>query len=490
MGYLRLDLRGWKEAPSRNAGECVCGALPHRLFKHPPQDGGSVVDSRLARSILSALHVSKPHLADTAFWQSLDVREGKGTLTWLDLSGLALYLREKFRALDSLETLPPALRAHLDRRDAENRVRVAAISEEFQNLNRLLAGAGIEHAVLKGFALLPDYCPDLALRAQYDLDYLIRPASRDFAARVLQKVGYRWKNTRDRQADVYYLPQPSLRIANGSAVFYSACLSRPVELHHGLWDRAEERIRINLPEDLLERALRRRWQGLEFAVLSDEDGLLFQVLHVFRHILRNWCRLSSFLEIALFLERRFSDTAFWKRFNDRISKLRWLPEITGVVFNLASSLFGARIPPQVEAQTAPVLSSLLTRWVENYGKNLALENFQCDKYSLFLHREFLEEPADWARIRRRRLFPFRLPSRLPGATYEDGASSLKKVWRQCLHASRRLKFHAASDLRFVREYPRWLRTRSVLLTGTARRGAAPRSLTALPTTCSTPETGP
>src|SRR2546426_4391090 len=57
-------------------------------------------------------------------------------------------------------------------------------------------------------------------------------------------------------------------------------------------------------------------------------------------------------------------------------------------------------------------------WIERYGRPSALANFRSNKYSLFLHREFVEDPAAWAGIRRQRLFPARRPHRSEEHTSE------------------------------------------------------------------------
>src|SRR5262249_20833935 len=161
--------------------------------------------------------------------------------------------------------------------------------------------------------------------------------------------------------------------------------------------------------NLFEHAVRRRWNEIEYMGLGDEDALVFQVLHAFRHILRNWCRLSVFLEIAWSLNRRSSDSLFWTRFAYRINQLRWVPEATMVVFTLAKHLFGAPIPEEIKKQLTPARYPVLALWTERYGRRSALANFRNDKNTLFLHREFVEDSAAWAGIRRRRLFPIQRP---------------------------------------------------------------------------------
>ena len=409
----------------------------------------------LAQAILRQLRVSERSPADPGIWQSLNRSEWEQTLAWMDLSGLTLYFRQNLIATNAFRLLPSPVSEGLDRCDEDNRNRVSAMAEEFKILNKLFEDAGVEHAVLKGFALVPDYCPDPGLRTQYDYDYLVRRSSVEQVERVLLNAGYRRKNPANEHPFVYGRAPSAPPAMEKSLGLYSSRLERSIEIHSQLWDSIEEKISIDPPDGLLDRALRRRWQDLESLALNDEDGLAYQVLHAFRHILRNWCRLSIFLEIAHFMNRRFSDAAFWERFGERISNVRWLPEASGVVLSLANKLFGAPIPSCITGLTRSSLSPVLDLWVERYGRKSALDNFRNDKYCLFLHREFVDDPSDWAQVRQRRLFPMHCPHRLPAAIHRRGSSTLGKLWMESLHTISRIKFHASADLRYACEVPRW-----------------------------------
>jgi hypothetical protein len=223
-----------------------------------------------------------------------------------------------------------------------------------------------------------------------------------------------------------------------------------------LWESREERIPVNLSDDFLERRVTRSWRGLPFPALCDEDSLLFQVLHAFKHILRNWCRLSIFHEIAHFLEGRARDIGFWERFAARIARLQWVPEATLVVFTLAERLFGAAVPRRIQPLLHNTSQAPAIRlWVERYGRQAALHNFHDDKCSLFLHEEFVVSRMDWALIRRKRLFPIQRPHRPPVVVFQRGFSTAGRLWLENLHVMRRLLFHGKAGFGYLLEYPRW-----------------------------------
>ena len=395
-------------------------------------------------------------LQNRGFWDAFDEKEWESTLSWLDLSGLAVYFHKRLKTAGGLDALPDGVRKRLDRCAADNSLRGEAIVDELKTLCERFAAANVQYAVLKGVALLPDYCPDPSLRTQYDHDVLIHPSSLEAAEEVVRKLGYRQKNLKTDHPLLYCRPDPEIRFEETSIGFYSPQLLRSIELHLRLWESDEDKIEIHLPEDLFERSVQRHWNGIAYVALSDEDCLVFQVLHAFRHILKNWCRLSIFLEISYFLNERFSDSTFWLRFADRIENMRWAPEATAIVFGLSEHLFGATIPPQIQRSLKTPLYPAIKLWNERYGQKSALTNFRDDKSSLFLYKEFVDDPSAWSGIWHRRLFPVRRPHKPPAIVFQRGFSYTGKLWMEGVHAFRRLKFHSVSGIWYALEYPRWM----------------------------------
>ena len=119
----------------------------------------------------------------------------------------------------------------------------------------------------------------------------------------------------------------------------ASALPRRVELHLGLWEPHSDGVLPDVPGDVLDRRRSVRWQGIQFPALADDDALLLQVLHAFKHMLSCWCRMSCFLEITYFMAQRHADTSFWNQFRSRLEDRKLLPEITGLVFAMATNLF-------------------------------------------------------------------------------------------------------------------------------------------------------
>ena len=225
-------------------------------------------------------------------WASFGQREWDSALAWLDLSGLALYFLQRLKSTDSVDALPIHARAALERRSADNQRRTEQIVVEFRTIIEAFDQARVEYAVLKGISLLPDYCPEMEFRTQYAHDVLVASESLDAARAALEDAGFLPRVEEGEESPlVYRKAEPDIRFTHTSEALYSPRLGRSIELHRMLWEEAEERIHVGLSNDFLERRRIRQWEGIPFMALSDEDCLLFQVLHAFRHILRNWCRL-------------------------------------------------------------------------------------------------------------------------------------------------------------------------------------------------------
>jgi len=386
-------------------------------------------------------------------------RDWQGALRWLHTSGLALYFRHRLGELGAEAVLPSEVRVGLLRNHTAHARRVAAMRNEFDQLNRCFAEAGVRFAALKGFSMIPDYCPDATLRTQYDFDYLVAPESEAQAVEALRAASYVGSSGEGAGRLVLFHSNRPPRIPAHDDELYSPDLPLRVEVHARLWEPGPGIIRVPALDDTLGRVQIREWQGLSFPALADEDALAFQVLHALRHIFENWCRLSILLEIATFLQRRSKDEAFWERFRRRAVSCAGLPAAAALVFSLSAGLFDARIPPSLSAWVEFNLSASLARWVERYGRDSALENFMGEKFSLFLQREFIPDASAWRNVRRRKLFPLHVPNRAAQATSPGWGPGLIAARKQAMHVVRRVRFHFISLLRYAWELPRWERLR-------------------------------
>jgi hypothetical protein len=433
------------------------------------------VNPKLQQYVVNSLNVSGSlhESARNTYLPALSHPEWKRLLHWLDGTGLTLTYWQHLKDVGEDGLVPSQYRAHLEQNLQDHRLRIEAMISEFEAINFSLEAAGVPYAVLKGFALVPQYSPHIFLRTTYDYDYLLPRESIEGAEKALKAAGYVRKKDPEEHPRVYFHAAHPPHTPSSRNELYSRALPRTIELHYLFWDADPVKIPLNLSADpmaqlggrrirVLSREAGSSWPGrpVQFYTLAEHDEVIFQVLHAFRHILRGWCRLCSLLDIAYFLDHRASDTTFWEQFVERLKPSRELAEIVGVVFSLAAGLFGATIPSPVIAQITRNLRRSLAVWIEHYGKNSALRNFSDNKFSLFLHREFIYDDVTWRQITRSRLFPIRRPKEAAHAADRSRRARLTRKWKQALYVSQRLKHHALSTIQYGLEARRWQRVRS------------------------------
>jgi Uncharacterised nucleotidyltransferase len=409
----------------------------------------------LAEFIISVLGFAEDTAPLAAPLKRLTSREWEMTLLWLDQTGLSLYFWNKVQELGLQDAVPPAVGAGLEARYTRNSSRTRVILQEWRHLQDIFDSSGVRGVVLKGLTKIPDYCPDPALRVQFDHDWFIDRSSLRCVNELLTAAGYRRKNKLEVDRAVYVKNDPPLRDVWNPTDSYDARLPRPVEIHLDLWDSHNEKILITLPRDLISQRVSRRWDSDLFFCLSDEDALVFEALHTFRHIIHNWCRLSLLFELAHFLDRHSLDRSFWRSFCARVEANLMLRRITGVIFALTATVFRVPNPFGNEFSEFFAQTPELQIWVDRYGRNSALCNFSEDKFSLFLVKEFVEGRNGWRAVRGRRLFPLQAPHRLHATIKKSAFAGLTEKYRDGLRFIRRLGFHMRGTLLYAWEYPRW-----------------------------------
>ncbi|MGH9326461.1 MAG: nucleotidyltransferase domain-containing protein [Terriglobia bacterium] len=423
----------------------------------------------VAREFVQFLRASSPPSKFPRVLADVGRRGWEDILSWLDQCGIALLFWERLKGLGEENRIPLNIGVRLERSLVDHRARVRAMADEFDSINRCLEEADVGYAVLKGFALIPEYCSDVFLRPSYDYDYLIAAESVGRAERTLRAAGFIRKPREDDHPMVYFHEKRHPYSPRSRDDLYSAAFPRTIELHYRFWDADILKLPLPVPADMLAHRQARELGGqacsrppFRYFALSGEDELIFQGLHVFRHILRNWCRLCSLCDIAYFLEHRTHDFAFWSRLIARLDHNQRVAEILGVVFLLASKLFGGTLPARVSAEIVGNLPRPLTLWVERYGEESALSNFSNNKFSLFLHREFIEDIAAWRQIRHKILFPLHRPNRAVRSGSLNLRARIVTEWKQAWYVSRRVRHHVWATMRYGLESGRWYRTRCTI----------------------------
>jgi len=381
------------------------------------------------------------------------------TLVWLDHAGLALYLLRRLQSLKATDVLPASIFRRFEDNLAQNRRRLDDMVDQFATINERFNRAGVNFAVVKGFSLIPEFCPDASLRTPSDLDYLIDKQSLPLARRVLEEAGYSQQRVTDIEVK---FRRRSSRIPTRSDDPYSVETEPLVELHLGFWNQKSTGIVLAEPEFRLDQTVTHEWQGLRFPVLRKEDAFILQVMHVFQHVLEGWVKLCWLLEIGYFITAQALDDIFWDRVDVRVQEVPLLAEFGALVTGLAGTVFCATKPPRAECW-AQQLSPAARFWSELYGRTWAMEDhpvhssglFASTKLCIFLQWEFMPDRLVQREMTRRRLFPWKSPENAVPHDNQTTAGFLRATRLQSLFVIQRLIFHLGADIRFFWELRRW-----------------------------------
>ena len=328
-------------------------------------------------------------------------RTWQDNFPWLDASGLALYFLDRLRSLKLDDAMPGCILSQLEQRHADNKQRTSFLFQEFVRINAAFRAAGLEYVNLKGFTLVPGYCPDLSLRCQMDFDFLICEAEAQQCQDLLRTLGYSLMGSNGHvmefKSDAGSVPH--------IRSLYKARPQHVVEVH--FCDDA----RFEFQPGLLDRSVNLTLDGIDYRALAPEDMFLCQASHIFRHIRSEWTRISWLLEFRNFIAAHFEDAGFWNNLRERAEQEPGAALAVGVALKLAEKAFGDFAPHELRSWAAGSLPATVALWIDHYGDDVLLARFPGGKLYLILERE-LDGSREMSRTIRRRLLPMRGPARV------------------------------------------------------------------------------
>jgi hypothetical protein len=388
-------------------------------------------------------------------------REWKQGLPWLHDAGLSLYLLQKLKDINRTDALPTSILLRLEENLATNRRRVAYLARQFDFLNHKLDCAGVRYAVVKGFSLVPAFCPDSSLRHQSDFDYLVDDQSLPVARTVLEDAGY---SVHKRKTNELVFLKPSAGMPLPGEGQFEEASPYAVELRRAFWDSDINGVSFDAPEFSIDNVRTQRWQELCFRGLPLEDMFLIQVIHAFNHILAGWVRMSWVYEIAYFLSQRSTDEALWECIQRRVAAAGepLLREMIVVVAELSRHFYRAPIPSMIGSWSDELRPSVRI-WIQNYAWTWALAKNRVDQFSLFsaspvvlfLHQQYLSEGDARRHLLRSRLLPWEQLFRRARSIKANSSANAGGRRRQIERVLIRLAFHVTGGLRYLWEVPRW-----------------------------------
>ena len=409
------------------------------------------------QNVVGFLSFSGDHHDHFSAMEKFSRRQWKHVLQWLDDAGLAFYFLQKLRDTHASEVVPPLVLSRLERNFACNQLRVDEMARRFDTINHRFNDAGVRYTVIKGFSLVPQFCPSAALRHQADLDYLVDEQSLPAARSVLIEVGYRSQDSRSSKESIFVTP--GKKPSRGDEQ-YSPRSPHAVELHTDIWDSEMHRLPPIPNLFSVSEARMHRWNGFTFPAQSDEDAFLLQVLHACHHFFTQWIRPSCLFEIGYFLHRRALDTELWSGIEQRAGDSAILREFVVIVTEVASRLFAAPVPKLIQGWSARIRPGPRT-WIEHYAREWVLGGlpvyefrlFPSSKLAIFLHHQYSSE---WAQESQgQRMLPSSRLSRIASSIKTHPSLVLNPSWWRRQQLVRRSIFFALAGLRYVAEIPRW-----------------------------------
>lgn len=377
-------------------------------------------------------------------------KQWQENLPWLDASGLALYLLDRLRSLELDDAIPGPILSQLEQRQADNKQRTTFLFEEFVRINAAFRAAGLRYVNLKGFTLVPGYCPDLSLRCQMDFDFLISEPEAQECRNILRALGY------------------SLMASNGHVMEFKSNAGSVPHIRALYQPRPQRVVEVHFCDDsrfefqptLLDRSVNLTLGRIDYPALAPEDMFLCQASHIFRHIRSEWTRVSWLLELRHFITAHFEDAGFWSNLRERAEQEPGAALAVAVALRLAETAFGNFAPHELRGWASGSLPATVALWIDHYGDDVLLARFPGGKLYLILERE-LDGSREMSRTIRRRLLPMRGPARVTTADMDLGTRF--KVHRfQLWYFFFRLRFHLAQTPRYLLEAWRWKRLSSGL----------------------------
>jgi hypothetical protein len=370
----------------------------------------------------------------------LSRKEWEKLAHWLDVSGLALYFFNRLVELELCDLLPPAIFTHLYLNLIDNTQRTRSMISESIAIQQEFQESGFIYANLKGLSLCPNSVPQLELRLQFDLDFLVAERFMPEARKILERRGYRMNLMSGRSWEFKFNERPWLDLKD----IYKDFQSYAVDLH------AESSVPGSTSP--LERLEWRELHGLRMPSLSPVDLLLGQGLHAFKHIWGGYSRASHLIEFRRHVLNRCDDKEFWRELQIAAKHHPRASLELGVVTLLITRVMGDFAPPAFTTWTVDSLPRPVRLWVEMYGHRVALGGYPGNKLHLLLQKEL--ELAGMAQQQKRSLRQSLLPLRLPSPVIRTlpNESLSARIRRYSMYPQlilERLRFHIVEGFRFA-----------------------------------------
>jgi len=373
-------------------------------------------------------------------------------LRWLDQSGLALYFLTQLQDHNAVDRVPENFSRALDYRLQANRQRTLAMLGDFERLVESFRQNDVHFCALKGFTLTPEFCRSADLRHQTDFDFLVAEGSLEKAKHAMRCRGYEQEVT--PEADEVTFATPLRHIPSPNDDIYAVPRHREVDLVTTL-RLASHGVSIDAPAAYFDRIESKTLHGLSFPALPAEQMFCLQVMHAFKHLLGSWVRVSWLFEIGYFVDRHYDDNDLWSEVIAKMGRQAKPRNAFGLVISLTKTLFPRRIPQVLHDWCLGSLPPRIEAWVTHFGLKTAISDLDGAKWTLFVHREFVDHQNSWNSYVMDRIFPAGRQSSIGTVKTADLGTRIKGNVSQWRHTMRRSIFHARTLFSLPVEAIRW-----------------------------------
>jgi hypothetical protein len=372
----------------------------------------------------------------------------------MDQSGLSLMFLHQLQSLGRTQAISEHWCHALHLRAARNIARTRDLLGEFKRVNDAFRTHGVIAAALKGFTLVPDFCEELSLRHQSDLDFLICPESIENAADALQSLGY-FTAQLNKTGETCFVT-PSRHIPSGDDDLYALQHHRQVDVHTSICEESAW-LKLALPQDCLEQAQTHNIDGIQAKALSLEDKFITQVFHAFRHSFRSWVRLSWLLEISRCVEIHQQDTALWHRVVERTNFSRLTRKVFALVLGLVTRLFHTPIPVPLQCWTREARSLRLRTWLNVFAVDWAISDWPGSLTNIFLAAEFIPDRKLRIEYCRSRMLPRKSHALLGAVAAADSNMFFRLQTARLNYVAGRTTAHLKEMIDLPLQHLRWKR---------------------------------
>jgi Uncharacterised nucleotidyltransferase len=390
----------------------------------------------LEAAIIASLTTAPKHQAVERLRQ-FSARDWQRLGPWLHASGLALYFLDSMQRRGLTMLLPRGVLQSLAQNREDNHERVNSLVREFVQINTAFQNQGVRYLNIKGFSLGPEYCPEFALRSQFDLDLLVSDDQVSQCKALMQQLGY----------EVVAVSRATIEFRAGERGypklrdFYKPRTQRVVELH--VCPR-EDFDGLPTANGLIEQFV--------FPTLSREQMFIRQALHLTKHLRSEWTRASWMLELANAIEDAAGDAAFWQRVAREVRSSEVAVGI-GIAVLATSTVFQIAVPGELSRWSIEKLPEGVRRWVAEFALQVVTARFPGSKLYLLLDRELLADGQSYRSQRRSVLWPARVPGFI--ATPVGAKARLRNLLSDAKYVALRTAFHVREGARFLREERAW-----------------------------------